>query len=210
MQQYAQVQSRVPSTQKPNYSTAYWLYNCSWVLLGIKSIIDRIFLKAVLIIDALGSNSFRGYDRWSIIVGPTTHITNCHLTFWQMRHVDWEMILWLKVSQVFSDPSCKAFTRQLPLIHCTASLSFKNYILHYFAFLWNFMALNFFSSCSAIFSRNCCSQWGRKNGPCRKHKDFFLQFCYNFVFPLTTPIHFFLLKICTNLLWRTQRDLSKE
>ena len=123
MQQYAQVQSRVPSTEKPNYSTAYWLYNCSWVLLGIKSIIDRIFLKAVLIIDALGSNSFRGYDRWSIIVGPTTHITNCHLAFWQIRHVDREMILRLKVSQVFSDPSCKAFTRQLPLIHCTASLS---------------------------------------------------------------------------------------
>ena len=135
---------------------------------------------------ALGFNSFQGYDRRSIIAGPTQphyQLLFCLLAnATQLERRSWEA----ESREVFSDSSCNAFTRQLPLILCK-HWNIKLYVSLFPSFLRTFMALNFFSTCIVHFSHEIgrgTSQGvrGRKNGPCGRSCTFIFKFSFSATF----------------------------
>ena len=176
---------------------------------------ERICLRAGWIIDAFWVQFFPSL--WQVI--HYCEATHLHYQLplgllangTQIERRSWKA----ESCEVFSDPSCNAFTWQLPLILCTQPLCMRwNTKLHvgsFCSFLWGFMALNLFSSCSALFPRNCCSQWGRKNGPCSKHEDFFIPILLHvYLFSFDNALSFPFIQSMQQLALVNPMDLSRE
>ena len=110
--------------------------------------------------------------------------------------------------EVFSDPSCNADTRQLPLILCTASVQALKYkvicwiILQLFMRLHGFKFLQFFCSAVHFSYKIVAASEGAKTVHVANTRTFLFQFCCTSIcFPLIAPFPFFSHKICKNLLW---------
>ena len=146
--------SKVPCPNKPNcLATLFDKSIVSFILnplsLGIQSLFNGQDLPAGLIIDAFWVQFFPGL--WQVI----HYCTALHLHYQlplgllangtQIERRSWKA----ESCEVFSDPSCNAFTRQLPLILCTASVQVLKYkiicriILQLFTRLHGFKFLQF-------------------------------------------------------------------
>ena len=131
---------------------------------------------------ALGFNSFQGYDRRSIIAGPTQphyQLLFCLLAnATQLERWSWEA----ESREVFSDSSCNAFTRQLPLIQAleykiicfVISQLFTD--LHGLKFLQHLYIVHFSHEIGRGASQGV---GGRKNGPCGRSCTFLFKFSLN-------------------------------